>query len=257
VFAFGDAGFLGSTGDVALNHPVVGIAATPSGRGYWLVASDGGVFSHGNAFKSGTSIEPHITVVGAIALSDPAVSPLPSTDSTVPALPGSTSTSTSTSSVTSAPDATPTIGGLCQGQPASSPDLDASGRPGPTVLRGTPGPDIIIGSDGSDSIDGGGGDDIICGGPGDDVIKGGDGNDVLRGEDGDDRMDEGSGDSTIIGGPGNDTLTGGSGLDEFDGGPGEDILIANDDVPGEFLLAGDGTDTCSVGPRDIPFSCER
>jgi hypothetical protein len=28
---------------------VVGIAATPSGRGYWLVASDGGVFAFGDA----------------------------------------------------------------------------------------------------------------------------------------------------------------------------------------------------------------
>ena len=32
VFAFADAPFLGSTGGMALNRPVVGLAATPSGR---------------------------------------------------------------------------------------------------------------------------------------------------------------------------------------------------------------------------------
>jgi hypothetical protein len=31
------------------NAPVVGVAATPDGRGYWLVASDGGIFSYGDA----------------------------------------------------------------------------------------------------------------------------------------------------------------------------------------------------------------
>ena len=32
-----------------LNQPIVGMAATPDGGGYWLVASDGGIFSFGNA----------------------------------------------------------------------------------------------------------------------------------------------------------------------------------------------------------------
>ena len=32
-----------------LNRPIVGIAATPTGRGYWLVASDGGIFTFGDA----------------------------------------------------------------------------------------------------------------------------------------------------------------------------------------------------------------
>jgi hypothetical protein len=32
-----------------LNQPVVGIAATADGKGYWLVASDGGVFTFGDA----------------------------------------------------------------------------------------------------------------------------------------------------------------------------------------------------------------
>ncbi len=49
VFAFGDAGFYGSTGSLTLNRPIVGMAATPDGNGYWLVASDGGVFAFGDA----------------------------------------------------------------------------------------------------------------------------------------------------------------------------------------------------------------
>jgi hypothetical protein len=32
-----------------LNAPIVGIATTPNGKGYWLVASDGGVFAFGDA----------------------------------------------------------------------------------------------------------------------------------------------------------------------------------------------------------------
>ena len=32
-----------------LNAPIVGIAATPDGRGYWLVGADGGVFAFGDA----------------------------------------------------------------------------------------------------------------------------------------------------------------------------------------------------------------
>lgn len=34
---------------INVNAPIVGIAATPSGAGYWLVAADGGVFAFGDA----------------------------------------------------------------------------------------------------------------------------------------------------------------------------------------------------------------
>src|ERR1700744_1184449 len=47
IFSYGDASFYGSTGSIHLNQPIVGMAATPDGKGYWLVASDGGVFSYG------------------------------------------------------------------------------------------------------------------------------------------------------------------------------------------------------------------
>ncbi len=37
-----------------LNHPVVGIVTTPDSGGYWLVASDGGVFTYGDATFEGS-----------------------------------------------------------------------------------------------------------------------------------------------------------------------------------------------------------
>ncbi|MDA8262844.1 MAG: hypothetical protein M0Z47_08435 [Actinomycetota bacterium] len=36
-------------GNTTLNKPVVGMASTPDGKGYWMVASDGGIFSFGDA----------------------------------------------------------------------------------------------------------------------------------------------------------------------------------------------------------------
>ena len=44
---YGDAAFYGSTGGTTLNKPIVEMAATPDGKGYWLVASDGGIFTYG------------------------------------------------------------------------------------------------------------------------------------------------------------------------------------------------------------------
>ena len=45
----GDAGFFGDASKTALNKPIVGMAATADGGGYWLVASDGGIFTYGTA----------------------------------------------------------------------------------------------------------------------------------------------------------------------------------------------------------------
>jgi hypothetical protein len=55
LFSFGDASFHGSMGGTALNRPIVGMAATPDGKGYWMVASDGGVFSFGDASFHGST----------------------------------------------------------------------------------------------------------------------------------------------------------------------------------------------------------
>ncbi len=43
-----------SSANSGLSSPAVGIAATPDGQGYWLVASDGGVFSFGDAHFYGS-----------------------------------------------------------------------------------------------------------------------------------------------------------------------------------------------------------
>ncbi len=69
VFSFGDAQFYGSTGGMHLNAPVVGMAASPTGNGYWLVASDGGVFSFGDAQFYGSTGGMHLNapVVGMAA----------------------------------------------------------------------------------------------------------------------------------------------------------------------------------------------
>ena len=50
IFSFGDAAFHGSMGGQPLNAPIVGMAATPDGGGYWEVAADGGIFSFGAPF---------------------------------------------------------------------------------------------------------------------------------------------------------------------------------------------------------------
>jgi hypothetical protein len=47
IFTFGDAVGYGSTGNIKLNKPVVGMAATAKGDGYWVVAADGGIFPFG------------------------------------------------------------------------------------------------------------------------------------------------------------------------------------------------------------------
>ncbi len=66
VFSFGNAQFWGSTGNMRLNKPVVGIAATHDAQGYWEVATDGGVFSFGDAHFWGST--------GNIVLNKPVVS---------------------------------------------------------------------------------------------------------------------------------------------------------------------------------------
>src|SRR4051794_40540502 len=50
VFAFGTASFHGSTATQSLSRPIVAMASTANGVGYWLVANDGGVFSFNAPF---------------------------------------------------------------------------------------------------------------------------------------------------------------------------------------------------------------
>ncbi len=72
VFSFGGAPFCGSTGNIHLNAPVVGIAMAPSSGGYWEVASDGGIFAFGDAGFYGSMGGQHLNqpIVGMAATPD-------------------------------------------------------------------------------------------------------------------------------------------------------------------------------------------
>jgi len=76
VEANGSGATFGPTGEVPfgpvaqnLNAPIVGVATTPDGNGYWLVAADGGVFAYGDAtfFKSMGGQPLNAPVVGPVA----------------------------------------------------------------------------------------------------------------------------------------------------------------------------------------------
>ena len=69
---FGDAGFFGPAGGLTLNAPAVAMAATPSGNGYWIVASDGGIFNYGDAgfFGSAGGIHLNKPIVGMARTAD-------------------------------------------------------------------------------------------------------------------------------------------------------------------------------------------
>ncbi len=62
---FGDAGSFGPAGGLTLNSPPVGMAPTHDGQGYWIAASDGGIFNYGDAQFMGSA--------GALPLNKPVV----------------------------------------------------------------------------------------------------------------------------------------------------------------------------------------
>ncbi len=73
VLPFGDARFEGSPTSVSgLSAPVVGMATTPSGDGYWLIAADGGIFNYGDAqfYGSAGNVDINAPVVGMAATPD-------------------------------------------------------------------------------------------------------------------------------------------------------------------------------------------
>ncbi|WP_276942598.1 hypothetical protein [Ferrimicrobium acidiphilum] len=90
VFNFGASGFYGSTytdgltglsGSHRLNAPIVGIAEMPTGKGYWLVAADGGVFNFGSAAFHGSSYTIGLTgLSGSHPLASPVVGIAPTPD---------------------------------------------------------------------------------------------------------------------------------------------------------------------------------
>jgi hypothetical protein len=72
IFTFGGSPFCGSTGNIALNAPIVGMAMAPNTGGYWLVASDGGIFTFGGAQFYGSMGGQHLNqpIVGMAATPD-------------------------------------------------------------------------------------------------------------------------------------------------------------------------------------------
>ncbi len=83
IFTFGSAQFYGSTGNITLQRPVVGISPTANKAGYWLVASDGGVFAFGNAGYYGSIPGTGLSPAGSglpHSLNAPIVGMVPSSD---------------------------------------------------------------------------------------------------------------------------------------------------------------------------------
>ncbi len=96
VFSYGDASFLGSSGQIIAskpaggansfvpNKPINGMVATAGGQGYWMVASDGGVFAFGNAGFLGSAgqISPAQAAGGSNAFipTNPIVGMVPTSD---------------------------------------------------------------------------------------------------------------------------------------------------------------------------------
>ena len=73
MFDYGSgAPFLGSTGGMHLNKPIVGMAVMPGGDGYDLVASDGGIFNYGSAqfYGSAGSLHLNAPIVGMAMTAD-------------------------------------------------------------------------------------------------------------------------------------------------------------------------------------------
>lgn len=75
VYSFGGARFYGSTYSLGLTGlggarplaaPIVSMARTPDGKGYWLVGADGGVFGFGDAHFYGSLPSHHIVPFGPI-----------------------------------------------------------------------------------------------------------------------------------------------------------------------------------------------
>lgn len=72
VLTYGDAQFFGSPTTMHLAAPIVAMAATPDGQGYWLVGADGGVISYGDAkyFGSAGNLALHAPIVAMAATLD-------------------------------------------------------------------------------------------------------------------------------------------------------------------------------------------
>jgi hypothetical protein len=72
IYGFGSAAYEGGT-LLGLVSPIVGMAPTPTGRGYWLAAANGGVYSFGDAKFHGSAVvrpvgsAPIVAIIGTPA----------------------------------------------------------------------------------------------------------------------------------------------------------------------------------------------
>ena len=72
---FGNDAYLCYLGDLSatpINQPIVGMAITPDGAGYWMVAADGGIFAYGDAGFYGSMGGTHLNqpIVGMASTPD-------------------------------------------------------------------------------------------------------------------------------------------------------------------------------------------
>ena len=67
IFSFGDVPFYGSLPGIGVNvTDVVGMAPTPTDKGYWIARSDGAVYAFGDAAKFGSYSPSPCDLVSAI-----------------------------------------------------------------------------------------------------------------------------------------------------------------------------------------------
>ena len=66
IFAFGDAQFYGSASGMSPASPIIGMASTGDGHGYWEAAANGSVYAFGDARFAGDAPagEPLVAIIG-------------------------------------------------------------------------------------------------------------------------------------------------------------------------------------------------
>ena len=113
------------------------------------------------------------------------------------------------------------------------------------------------------ALAGGKGNDRLLGGPGNDFLKGDDGDDLLLGGRGRDRLAIGAGSDLAKGGKGSDQIENGAlgsgddlSPDRVFGGLGDDNIDVAQDLAGDRVDCGSGSDRLAIDPGDRISACE-